>query len=310
LNINVSRARAVEGVMGAIAPGEWLPALPDGSRLGARPSSPAARHAALYVKFANAWRVGAATSLFDYEPGFGPRTFVAENWPAPTPQACRAPPMPGIAIAAVPPTPLPRAEAERHCTPIVDAPRKKYCIADVMATGAPVFAETYRATEKLLARRLPRPPELRAPANNAVIPAANVRFEWTKPLDPQKQGLTFRHCLWSNDQLYDFNNCRAVEENWLPTHVDWFNYAVIAILALLVALILWLATGARLLIAILLSLAVALWAGAQVYFIQSGFAVGTTASSLDPGKIYRWKVVAEDTEGNLVESETRRLVAK
>lgn len=311
LNVNVTRARASEGIMGAIAPGNWLPALPDGTLLGARPADVTARHTLLYKRFADAWRVNETTSLFEYEPGLSPRAFTAEGWPALAPQTCAVPQLPGVPVAATPPAPIPVAEAEKVCAKLRDPARKKNCTADVAATGATVFAETYLATEKLLTRTKPRAPDLRTPANNAVIPAANVRFEWTKPLDPQAQGLTFRHCLWDNGELYDFNKCSTVAENWLPTYENWLNFAIIAAVALLVALILWMIAGRRLLILILLALAVAVWAGAQVYFIQSGFALGTkTADGLDPGKIYHWKVVAEDADGNLIESETRRLVVK
>jgi hypothetical protein len=216
-----------------------------------------------------------------------------------------------VPVAATPPATLPLAEAEQRCAAVVDPARKKNCVADVAATGAAVFAETYIATEKLLARPRPRAPELRTPANNAVIPAANVRFEWTKPLDPLAQGLTFRHCLWNNEKLYDFNNCTVVAKGWTPSQDDWSTYALIAALALLLALVLWFATGARLIAVILLSLAVAFWAGWQVVLIQTGQGAGTNRiERLDPGKIYRWKVVAEDADGNIVESETRRLVVK
>jgi hypothetical protein len=311
LNVNVTRARATEGVMGAIAPGNWLPALPDGTLLGSRPADPGARHAMLYTRFADAWRVNDTTSLFDYEPGLSSRAFVAERWPEASPQACNAPALPGVPVAATPPTPLPLAEAEKLCAAIVGPARKKNCVADVVATGAPVFAETYRATEKLLTRPKARAPVLRTPANNAVIPAANVRFEWTKPLDPAAQGLTFRHCLWNNDQLYDFNRCTVLAQGWMPQQEDWLNYAIIAAVALLLALILWFLAGGRLIAVILLSLAVALWAGWQVYLIHTGGSAGaTTIERLDPSKIYRWKVVAEDADGNLIESETRRLVVK
>src|SRR5262249_31523454 len=39
LNINVRQARGTEGLMGSIAPGNWLPGLPDGTLLGPRPAN-------------------------------------------------------------------------------------------------------------------------------------------------------------------------------------------------------------------------------------------------------------------------------
>jgi hypothetical protein len=158
---------------------------------------------------------------------------------------------------------------------------------------------------------MPAAPKLRTPANNATVSAANIRFEWTKSLAPEKDGLTFRHCLWNGDQLYDFNRCTVVAENWSPGQADWLTYAIIAALALLLMFILLVTTGARLLIVVLLSFAVALWAGWQVHLLQTGRAPGSnTVEKVAPGKIYYWRVVAEDAEGNLVESETRRLVVK
>jgi hypothetical protein len=265
----------------------------------------------LYKTFANAWRVTNATSLFDYEPGFSPQAFVAERWPEASPQVCNAPLLPGVPVADTPPASIPAAEAEKLCAKVRDSARKKNCVADVTATGAPVFAETYLATEGFLNRPKPSAPDLRAPANNATIPAANVRFEWTKPLDPLAKGLTFRHCLWNNDQLYDFNKCEVVAQGWTPTQEEWLNYALLAVLALLLAIVLWFVARAQLIAVILLSLGVALWAGWQVVLIHNGQSIGAKMiERLDPGKIYRWKVVAEDADGNLIESKTRRLTVK
>jgi lysyl endopeptidase len=67
--------------MGALAPGSWLPALPDGSSLGPRPAALPDRYAALYQQFTDAWRVTDATSLFDYAPGTSTDTFTLRSWP-------------------------------------------------------------------------------------------------------------------------------------------------------------------------------------------------------------------------------------
>ncbi len=311
MNVNITRARATEGIMGAIAPGNWLPALPDGTLLGARPADIATRHATLYKRFADAWRVTETTSLFDYESGLSPGAFVAKDWPEAAPQVCRVPQLPGVPIATTPPQPLPVAEAEKLCDPVVEAQRRKNCVADVTATGAREFAQTYLATERQLNRPRPAAPELRTPANNATIPATDMRFDWTNPVAQANDGLTIRHCLWSADQLYDFNKCTVLDEHATPWQSDWRIFALIAVLALLLALILWFAARARFIAVQLLALAVALWAGWQLYLVQTGRTPGTiTVEQVAPGKIYFWRVVAEDAEGNLVESKTRRLVVK
>jgi hypothetical protein len=81
LNLSVLRTRASEGIMGDIAPGNWLPALPDGTRLGPKPASLSQRYADLNQRFADAWRVTNATSLFDYAPGTSTATFTLRDWP-------------------------------------------------------------------------------------------------------------------------------------------------------------------------------------------------------------------------------------
>ena len=59
LNVNAYHAPAQNGTMGALAPGSWLPALPDGTSMGPRPASLHDRYVALYDKFGAAWRVSA-----------------------------------------------------------------------------------------------------------------------------------------------------------------------------------------------------------------------------------------------------------
>ena len=70
LNVNVFHTPALEGIMGALARGSWLPALPDGSSMGPMPPGPLHdRYVALYQKFADAWRVTDKTSLFRLRAG-------------------------------------------------------------------------------------------------------------------------------------------------------------------------------------------------------------------------------------------------
>jgi hypothetical protein len=69
LSVSVFRTPASEGIMGSLASGSWLPALPDGTSLGPMPATLPQRYSDLYGKFADAWRVTNTTSLFDYAPG-------------------------------------------------------------------------------------------------------------------------------------------------------------------------------------------------------------------------------------------------
>ncbi len=59
-------ARANFGIMGAIAPRNWLPALPDNSWLGQRPAARRLATTRSTGQFADAWRVTNTTTLFDY----------------------------------------------------------------------------------------------------------------------------------------------------------------------------------------------------------------------------------------------------
>ncbi len=311
MNIDVRHARAVQGVMGAIAPGNWLPALPNGAQLGARPAALAARFDALYRKFASAWRVSDESSLFDYEAGLNTRAFTLERWPAEGAAQCVAPPMPGVMADAPVPTPTPRAEAERLCAALPNAQRRKNCVADVMVTGAPVFAETYLLTQKLASLKMPRKPQLRAPANNAVVPAVNAAFAWTQTPSSGGGKLTYRHCVWSASTAYDFNTCVITDRGWSLSHAAWFGYAVAAAVALLLSLILLIATGTRYLLILLLALGVAILSGIQLLNIhRNGTTVQLTVNRLDAGKVYFWKVAVEDENGTVTESETRRFVVR
>ncbi|MEM7050075.1 MAG: hypothetical protein AAF604_10460 [Acidobacteriota bacterium] len=309
MNIDVRHARAVAGVMGAIAPGQWLPALADGSFLGPRPTDPAQRYQDLYVDFANSWRVNATTSLFDYEPGLQAGDFDLPAWPGQSSQGCVAPPQPGGPVANTPPAPLPVAEAERLCAGLVDLERKDNCVVDVAATGEAAFAETYLWTEKIASLPMAAMPQLGEPANNAILPAGKVDFTWTAEAAPAGGSMTYRHCLWSSDQLYDFNHCTVIEDGGLPA--PWGSpklrifYACIALLAILLLLLLLIFTGWRHRRAVLFLLAIAVLAA--LLWILGGSTGSSRVEEVEDNQIYFWKVVAEDDNGTVVESETRRL---
>ncbi len=158
LNVNAYDTTASEGILGALAPGSWLPALPDGTSLGPRPSPLPARYTALYQTFADAWRVTDATSLFDYAPGTSTGDFTLLGWPrdsAPCEVAWDPDGTPGVVAK-----PLDLEIAQRVCERIEDANRRANCVFDVRVTGERGFADTYFATQQIeVGGELPPRPE-------------------------------------------------------------------------------------------------------------------------------------------------------
>jgi hypothetical protein len=147
LNVDLTRPPAAAGavpgslpaggVAGPISGDDWLPKLPNGSSMGPIPSAVPDRFTALYGKFAGAWRVTAATSLFDYAPGTSTGTFT-RSWPP------RSPPctFPG----AKPAKPASEDVAARACRAVTGDFARRNCVFDVMVTGNPGFAEVYEAS--------------------------------------------------------------------------------------------------------------------------------------------------------------------
>jgi len=147
LNVDVFNTTATEGLMGATAPGSWLPALPNGTSVGPLPvPMPGAAHprfVALYQEFGNAWRVDGATTLFDYAPGTSTASFTDPNWPPEKPP-CTVP-------GHVAPEPLNPKVAQRLCSGIIAANRKADCVFDTTITGDPGFAKTYLISQRIAA---------------------------------------------------------------------------------------------------------------------------------------------------------------
>jgi hypothetical protein len=144
INLSVFSTEATEGIMGALASGSWLPALPNGTSLGPKPAALPQRYVDLYQKFANAWRVTNATSLFDYAPGTSTATFTLASWP---------PENPPCVVPDSPPTkPVDANTAQKLCAQIVDGNRKANCVFDVGITGEPGFAKLYLVSQQLQAR--------------------------------------------------------------------------------------------------------------------------------------------------------------
>jgi len=143
LNVSVFHTTASEGIMGAIAPGSWLPALPNGTSPGPMPAALHDRYVVLNQKFADAWRVTQATSLFDYAPGTSTATFTLQNWPLENP--------PCVIPESTPVKPVGVAVAQRACRAVVGKNRKEDCVFDVRITGNTGFAKTYLLSQKIQA---------------------------------------------------------------------------------------------------------------------------------------------------------------
>ena len=210
LNVDVRQARATDGVMGAIAHGSWLPALPDGTSLGPQPRDLNQRYQDLYVTFANAWRVTAATSLFDYAPGGSPSTFAIANWPGQAPSSCLLPPGAGRLADIAPPRSLPLDAAQKLCAGIVTADVRTNCEQDVMVTGDAGFARTYLMTEQLARNTVPGDPVLTFPDDFTADLVGRVRFAWERAMDADGDALTYRHCVWEEPVTFTFASCAAV----------------------------------------------------------------------------------------------------
>jgi len=206
LNVDVKHSRATEGVMGAIAPQNWLPALPDGTLMGPRPADLHQRYLDLYVKFEKAWRVTAATSLFDYAPGTSTATFTIEQWPEESPRTCAA--LPTREFPTGPP-PLPRLAvetAQKICSNIIDKNRMNNCTQDVMITAEPGFANAYVQTERNERNQLPTPPTLGFPEDRAEM-APTFPFTWNESADRDDEPVTYKQCIWPIEKLFTLNDC-------------------------------------------------------------------------------------------------------
>jgi hypothetical protein len=132
------------GIMAAIPQGSWLSPLSDGTKLGAKPASAAARYDDLYHKFGDSWRVTNADSLFDYAPGTSTDTYTLKNWPKES-APCEVPEMKPV-------KPLSLEEAQKLCANVENRYAHENCVFDVRATGEPGFAKLYLNTIRIRAR--------------------------------------------------------------------------------------------------------------------------------------------------------------
>lgn len=315
VQINVYHGRAVDGIMGAIAPNNWLPRLSNGDFLGPRPAL-AQRHHDLYETFANSWRVDATNSLFYYEPGLSPSSFVVLDWPVAKAIGCLAPPQPGVRVPTQPITAtIGKAQAEQICANIVDPKRRDNCIQDVKATGDAVFAKGYLQSQSLDQRVQIAPPKPVSPARNSRVPASQIDFKWAPVPGTENVDVTHYHCLWKSGERYDFNNCKVISVGGgllggsippaIQKHLSPIVCLILFILLLLLALILFIAKKRKVAVLVLLLallFAVVCW----LHHRGTSRPTGVSIQNLEPGEIYRWKVVTETKDGLVTESETYR----
>jgi hypothetical protein len=142
LNLDIAPAGEGFGIAGFIGPDTWLPALPDGSSMGPLPQTSHDRYVSLNQKFADAWRVTDANSLFDYAPGTSTSTFTNRSWPPERPP-CE---VPGTTSAE----PIAENLARAACQ-MARGSENANCVYDVMVTGNPGFATTYVLSQSVVA---------------------------------------------------------------------------------------------------------------------------------------------------------------
>jgi hypothetical protein len=148
LDVQVFNTPAREGVMSPILAADWLPRAPDGSSFGAQPASLLDRHVLLNQKFAGAWRVTNATSLFDYAAGASTADFTDRNWPAEPGKACTSTTVRG----RTPTVKEPRPDlAQKACRGIRDKGILENCIFDVTVMGDAIAAKGHLRADKLKA---------------------------------------------------------------------------------------------------------------------------------------------------------------
>jgi len=143
LNLNIYQTSAARGIWGSLASESWLPALPDGTSLGSKPAALDQRYQDLYGKFAGAWRVTDATSLFDYAPGTNTATFTVADWPRFHTRSC-------LIKGQTPAEPTTPQIAAQACSAITNPAQKADCTFDVMVTGNTDFAKTYGTMQGFL----------------------------------------------------------------------------------------------------------------------------------------------------------------
>ncbi|RKG82457.1 VWD domain-containing protein [Corallococcus terminator] len=218
MNVGVQQARATEGLLGAIAPGNWLPALPDGTLLGERPTDAYERYIALYEKFEDAWRVTKDTSLFDYASGYSTASYTLKSWPEYKATSCRVNKQPPGIPVKEPLKPIALEEAEQICKAVTTDERRRDCAQDVAATGEPGFVKVYETALKVEGNLPPGVLKLVGPKDNAVE-SSLVSFKWDGTYDKDQDSVGYRHCVWSVDVGFTYQACASKPTQELSTTV-------------------------------------------------------------------------------------------
>ena len=210
LNVDGQHVRATQGLMGPVAPGNWLPALPDGSLLGPRPEGLKQRFQTLYKKLGQAWRVTDKTTLFDYADGQSTKSFTVENWPSEEPEnPCKAPEILGRPQQP-PQTQLTREAATELCQDIVDPARRANAIHDVMFTGERGFAKTYLLADQIERHPIPTAPVLVFPKDDATDFEPSLNFSWQSSKSRVNAAISYRLLVWPVDEFPDHRHATAL----------------------------------------------------------------------------------------------------
>ncbi len=211
MHIDTRHIRATEGLMGAIAPGNWLPALPDGREMGPRPAALQQRRHDLYEEFGNRWRVTDATSLFDYEPGMSTKSYTVATWPKFEAKVSHlAPPDPVSIGQKAPAARIALEEARQLSAQIVDPALRAHCIQDVMVTGNKGLVNTYLMMERIRQNVPPTPPVLVSPEDQTRNLDSTVTFVWQPSTDVDGEAIKYRLYVWPTSVLPDNNQAVPV----------------------------------------------------------------------------------------------------
>ncbi len=303
LNLDTRNIRATEGIMGIVSPGNWLPAMPDGTLLGAMPRRLGERYEILYNVFGKAWQVTGKNSLFDY--GRDTSVIFSNNeWPnGEMSKSCIAP-----KFEKSPQKQLAEADAIRLTANIKDEARRKNAIFDIMLTGEEGFARTYLAADKIAQNKFPSAPTLTLPKNFDQAVALPIDFKWEPSTDEDGDTLKSKVYIWPVNEMPNNNNAVPVATTSDPKSKCplWA-----ALAGLLLFLLLWyfkLLSSAK---SKAIALAIVILTVAIIYYLcnQRENKSGSNAyavKDLKSGQEYFWKVITEDGKGGTVESETRR----
>lgn len=302
LNIDTRQVRATMGLMGVIAPRNWLPALPNGNLMGPMPTSLTQRYKDLYEVFGNAWRVTDSTSLFDYAPGTSIHSFLLPTWPGDSTGNCVPPKL----VEVRPLKPMARAVAEQLAAGVVDVDRRASLIEDLVVTGDSTFVETYLRADKINRNKLPDPPVLVYPKDFDSVSTTPVDFSWKNTTDKDGDPLTYKLYVWPVNDLPNNNN--AVPASFKTSLGGSSNaYWIVGLLGLLIFILLFFLGLRKRPWLLFLLILVILVAAIAAYYYGGKRNFSKEMSDLQHGKAYFWKVITEDGNGGTIESETRRV---